>query len=136
MSTLEQILWAFIIGVAAAAVYTYYTKKILGGLVRKLFELEAFNEESAVTLGEVGCAKSFLLKYSLRDGTDFAETVKHIGDRYYIPEDMMEKAEAKYKGENITIFFVLIAVVAFAALALICVYIFPELIDMTGNVFD
>ena len=134
MSTFEQILLAFIFGVTAAAVYTYYTKSILGGLVRKLFEHNAFDGDSAISLEEAGYKKSFLLKYSLRPGTDFAETVRSVDGRYYIPEDKIEKAESKYKNENITVFVVLLAILALAIIALACIYIFPDLLEIAKNI--
>jgi len=134
MSTVEQILLAFIFGVTVAAIYTFYTKSVLGSLVRKLFEHNAFDTDSAISLEEAGCKKSFLIKYSLRQGTDFAETVKSFEGRYYIPEDKIEKAEYKYKSEGITVFVVLAAVLAFAIIALASIYVFPDLMEMVKDI--
>ena len=50
MLTLKQIVWAIAIGIAAASIYTFYTKRVLGSFVRRLFEHDAFDKESAVPL--------------------------------------------------------------------------------------
>ena len=82
MSVFEQILVAFILGVTVSAVYTYYVKSVLGRLVRGLFQANAFDEETAVTIEEAGCKNNFFIRYSLGPGTDFSETVKKSGSTY------------------------------------------------------
>ncbi len=134
MESYEQIILAFIVGVSVAAAYTFYTKSVLGSLVRKLFENNAFDEDSAITLEEAGCDKKFLLKYSLRPGTDFAETVRSVNGKYYIPEENIEKAESKYKGEGITVLIVLAAILVLALIALAGIYIFPDFMDMVRGI--
>ena len=135
MASLEQIFWAFIIGVMIAAAYTFYTKKILGGFVRALLDADAFSEKTAVSFEDLGYKPNFFLKYSLRDGSAFSDTVKNCDGRYYIPEDKIEKAESKYKGESITILILLVAILAFAVVALLCIYLFPELVEMAEGLF-
>ncbi|MGI6716440.1 MAG: hypothetical protein ACOX3X_04495 [Eubacteriales bacterium] len=134
MSSFEQILIAFIVGVTFSAVYTYYVKAVLGSLVRGLFERNAFDEASAVTIEEAGCKNSIFLKYSLRPGTDFSETVRSVNGKYYIPEDKIDKAENKYKSEGITVFVVLLTILAFAIITLVCIYVFPELYNLVRSI--
>ena len=136
MASLEQIFWAFIIGVMIAAAYTFYTKKILGGFVRALLNENAFSESRAVSFEDIGYKPGFFLKYALRDGSAFSETVKSKNGKYYIPEDKIEKAESKYKGESITVLIMLVAILAFAAVALLCIYLFPELVEMAEGLFE
>ena len=134
MSVFEQILVAFILGVTVSAVYTYYVKSVLGRLVRGLFEANAFDEETAVTIEEAGCKNNFFIRYSLRPGTDFSETVKNANGKYYIPEDKIEKAENKYQNEGITIYVVLLTILAFAVITLVCIYVFPDLFEIVKNI--
>lgn len=135
MASLEQIFWAFIIGVMIAAAYTFYTKKILGGFVRALLNADAFSESRAVSFEDIGYKPNFFLRYSLRDGSAFSDTVKNKNGKYYIPEEKIEKAESKYKGESITVMIMLVAILAFAAVALLCIYLFPELVEMAEGLF-
>ena len=132
MPSLQQILWAIIIGVAIGAVMTFYTKRVLGGFIKKLLERDAFDPESAVGFDELGIKKSGLLKYSLREGTSFSETVLNEGGKYYIPESSIDKAEKKYGGETMSVFVVLVILAVLFVTALICSYAFPELLSMLG----
>lgn len=136
MASLEQIFWAFIIGVVIAAVYTFYTKKILGGFVRALLDANAFSESTAVSFEDLDYKPNFFLKYSLRDGSAFSDTVKNKDGKYYIPEEKIEKAESKYKGESITVLILLVSIFAFALIALLCIYLFPEFKEMVEGIFS
>lgn len=135
--TVKQIIWCVTIGIAIAAVYTFYNKKVLGGLVKKLFDMDAFDIDSAVDLGSAGYSKNIFIKYSLREGTSFADTVRCHDGRYYIPEEKIHKAENKYKDEGATIVVLLITLAVLFIVALIAVYAFPNLINqITNNLFS
>ena len=130
--TIQKLLWSIIIGTAIAAVYTFYTKRVLGSFVRQLFEKDAFDPESAVSLEQLKPKGLAFIKYSLRSGTSFSETVLCADGKYYIPENQLDKAEHKYCGENITVLVVMIILVLLFVTALVCSYIFPGLLSLLG----
>ena len=132
----KQVLWAFMIGASCAAVYLFMVRRILGTFVRKLLEHDAFSPETAVSFEELGLKKSFLIKRSLRPGTDFSQTVLESEGKYYIPEDMLEKAESKYKGASGGVLILLLAIAVFAIVTAVAIYVFPQLADMFKNLFS
>ena len=132
MLTLKQIVWATAIGIAAASIYTFYTKRVLGSFVRRLFEHDAFDKESAVPLEALGLKGLPFIKYSLREGTSFSRTVLCHDGKYYIPEERIDMAERKYCGERIPLLLLPILLLVLCFTALICNYLFPELFTMLG----
>ena len=135
MENYEQILWAFMIGVTLAAVYVFFVRRVLGGFVKKLLDHNAFTPETAVTLEEVGQKPGFLLMRSLRRGTDFSGTVAECEGRYYIPRENLEKAENKYKNSTGGVAVLLVSIAVFAAVTALCIYAFPQLLEMVKNLF-
>ena len=132
MLTLKQIVWAIAIGIAAASIYTFYTKRVLGSFVRRLFENDAFDKESAVPLEALGLKGLPFIKYSLREGTSLSRTVLCHDGKYYIPEERIDMAERKYCGERIPLLLLPILLLVLCFTALICNYLFPELFTMLG----
>ncbi|MFA6729905.1 MAG: hypothetical protein WCR95_02780 [Eubacteriales bacterium] len=102
----------------------------------RLFELNAFDISSAVTLEQTGVKQGFLLKRFLSPGTGFSAIVKNDSGRYYIPEENMEKAENKYKDTGASSLFVLGALVVFAIATLIITMLFPGLLSMIKDIFN
>lgn len=136
MTQIQYILWAFLAGVAVAAVYTYYTKKILGGFVRKLMQADAFYPDEGLTLEELGYSGNPFVKYALRKGTSFSETILNDNGRYYIPEEKIDKAENKYKDDSMTVYVVLLVFFALAVIGLIVSIALPELSSLFQNAFN
>lgn len=132
MLTIQQILWSAMIGLTLAAVYTFYTKRILGAFVHKLLERDAFEPETAVPLEDLSLKGLPFIRFSLREGTDFSETVLCADGKYYIPESKIDKAEHKYCGEHISVFVFLLIIILLFFTALVCSYMFPELLAMLG----
>lgn len=65
-ATLSQIIIALMIGCSLAAVFAVYERRFLGSMIRALIAREAHDEESALTLAELGCKSNGFLKYNLR----------------------------------------------------------------------
>lgn len=128
--TLEYILWAFIIGVGAGTVYTYYSKRMLGGLVRKLLVIDACSPETAISIEKIDYKMNAIVKHALRKGTMFSETVciDEIGNYYINPKDV-SKAKIKYKNEGTSVFLLLLILIILGIVALINTYIFPEVLE-------
>ncbi len=133
---INVIVWMFLIGAAIAMLMMYYNARFLGRLVRALLDIDATSPETALTLEEVNIKMTPALKYSLRPGTSFSETVlKTEDDRYYIAPDKISLAKAKYRGKDTTLLFILLCLGALAVVAFAFAYIFPELLDKVGADF-
>ena len=135
MDDYRIVLWAFMIGVSLAALYVFFVRKTLGGFVQKLLSNNAFTPETALSMEELGQKPTFLLRRSLAHNGDFSQTVLCENGKYYIPEDRVQKAESKYKNNTGGVVILLLAIVLFAIATLICVYLFPQLVESFTGLF-
>ena len=65
--TVQTVVYAALLGLAAGLLISTYSKLYLGRIVRALIKKEAVGKESAVSFVELGIRPSRLLTYSLRD---------------------------------------------------------------------
>ena len=136
MNSVEQILWGLCAGLALALIYTFYIKRVQGGLIRRLLAADALTEGSAVGLAALGYKNGVLLRHALREGTSLSAVVQSTPDgRYFIPAEKVELAEKRYGNEGMSMFVMLISILVLFAVALVCVYVFPELIDWFESMF-
>ena len=136
MNSVEQILWGLCAGLALALIYTFYIKRVQGGLIRRLLAAGALTEGSAVGLAALGYKDGVLLRHALRGGTPLSAVVQSTPDgRYFIPAEKVELAEKRYGNEGMSMFVMLISILVLFAVALVCVYVFPELIDWFESMF-
>ena len=136
MNSVEQILWGLCAGLALALIYTFYIKRVQGGLIRRLLAADALTEGSAVGLAALGYKNGVLLRHALREGTPLSAVVQSTPDgRYFIPAEKEELAEKRYGNEGMSMFVMLISILVLFAVALVCVYVFPELIDWFESMF-
>lgn len=134
---INAIVWMFVLGASVAMCISYYNVRFLGRLVRKLIEIDASSPESALTLDELGIKITPALKYSLRPGTSFSETVlKTEDDRYYIAPDKLAMAKTKYRGKDTTIVFLLLCLFGLIVVAFAVTRILPDLLNATGTSFS
>ena len=136
MNSVEQILWGLCAGLALALIYTFYIKRVQGGLIRRLLAADALTEGSAVGLAALGYKNGVLLRHALREGTPLSAVVQSTPDgRYFIPAEKVELAEKRYGNAGMSMFVMLISILVLFAVALVCVYVFPELIDWFESMF-
>ena len=55
--------------------------------------------------------------------------------RYYVPAEQVEMAEKRYGSDGMTLFVMLVSILVLFAVALVCVYVFPELIAWFESMF-
>ena len=123
---INNIIWMFGVGVAIAMAVTYYNARFLGKLVRALIDIDATSPESAITLEEINMKLTPSLKYSLRPGSSFSETVVQTADnRYYIAPDKLAMAKSKYRGKDTTILFLLLSLVILVIIVSAMTELFP-----------
>lgn len=97
-----QIVWIALLGVAIATLIFWYNQRFLGGLVRKLNQIDAISPETAVTLEELHCKLTPPLRAALREGGSLFEIVgKADGERYYLHPEKRDMAMHKYRKDPI-----------------------------------
>ena len=139
METYEIIIWSAFAGITVASFYAYYVKHIIGSFIRELIEKGAFSPENAVQPSGSGKVNSALLRFSLRKGSSLYDTVSSgEKDGWYIPQENVEKAKKKYKGD-IKLYQVFIAVAVFLVIAiLLSTYyndIYRFVVKLIGDLF-
>ncbi len=84
------VIWAIFAGFAIAVLLSYYHKTYTGETVRRLLKKEAFSEQSALTLKELGLSSSRLRTLSLEDGKLLRRYVEITG-----PEEAVTEPDKK-----------------------------------------
>ena len=140
-TTLASVLWPMIAGVILAACLVFFNKQTLGKLVKALFDAKANSPETAKSLKELGLDKHRLLRLALRPDTTLRKVVYAVEQkegeeiRYYIPEDRAYRAEVTYNPDGSSVMTLLIAAVAFIAVAVILMSVVPDLVKMFSAAF-
>lgn len=140
-STLELIIWSLYIGASISVFAIFYTRRILGSVVRRLIENGCSSEESAMTLSEIGSEKNFLAKFSIKHGIlrSVVSAVPASGSestpRYYIEESKRIRSELRFSGKDTDVFGIIIALVVFFAVAVALNILLPYLITLTEGIF-
>ena len=131
---LKTILWMFTLGVCAAIITVYYNNRFLGKLVRKLIEIDATSEETALLPDDIGVKITPFVKHALRSGTSFSQTVLKTADgKFYISPDKVAMAKSKYSGKDTSFVFVIICILLLLLVTFIMITVFPDVIDSFGQ---
>ncbi len=136
ISSGQTFVWCVAGGVLAACVGTFYSKAIVGKIVRGLVKEEAFDENSAKRLEDIGC-KGPLYRFHLRKGTaQNGAIMQGAKGKYYIDSGKVDKLVAKY-GTKEPSFAGLCAALGVACLAgvLFAVY-YDDIVDIIGGLID
>ncbi|MBE6692145.1 MAG: hypothetical protein E7586_02270 [Ruminococcaceae bacterium] len=127
---INTILWMFMLGICAAIVSVYYNNRFLGRIIRKLIEIDATNAESALSPKELGVKITPFVKYALRPGTSFSQTVLTTEDgKYYIADNKVDMAKAKYSGKDSSLLFVIISILLLLLVTFALTTVFPDIVD-------
>lgn len=117
-------------GVGVAIITVYYNNRFLGKLVRKLIEIDATSEDTALTPEELGVKITPFVKYALRPETSFSKTVLTTSDgKYYIAPDKVSMAKSKYSGKEASLGFVIVCVLLLLLVTGALLLIFPDVVD-------
>ena len=145
---INLIIWAICIGANLGFLYNYFSKNIVGSIVRRLISAGATSEEGAKTLSELGYKRfSFFHKVVLKDTSNLRRIISVAGGRvpraineegvdgpdwenarFYIPESQLAKAKASY-GTAQKWFYIPIFVVLSTILSAIMAVIMPVFIE-------
>ncbi len=144
---IKFVIWAICIGTNLGFLYTYLSKNVVGGVVRKLLS-SANSEEEAKTLSELGYSKfSLLHKFLLKDGGILRSIISVAGGqipkisnskgeevtdfdnaRFYIPAGNKDKAMRSYGTPQKWIFLPIFAI-ASVAISYVMTLIMPILFE-------
>ena len=123
---ISNIVWMIVLGAMVTTCVMYYNARFLGRLVRALIDIDATSPESALTLDELKIKMNPAIKYSLKRGGSFSETVLVTEDeRYYIAPEKLEMAKSKYRGKDTTFLFLLLCLLGLVWLGFVMAKLFP-----------
>ncbi|MBE6623921.1 MAG: hypothetical protein E7621_07050 [Ruminococcaceae bacterium] len=149
--TIITIIFVVFAGICYGTFYAYYHRRLVGDLIRAILCKNALNEQSAVTLEDVGYSKGIkriFAKFALKKGSaarkyvcavyeEKAPVKKHDDElfvkcakpdkeqKYYVPEEKRHTVERKYNGKGMSLASVLIAIAVLFAAALVAISILP-----------
>ncbi len=131
----EHFMWCIAIGIGVACVYGYYIRGVLGRLVRRLLEAEAFNQESAVSPADVDCT-GLLYKFALRKKSHFREHVQIADGKCYVKAEDAEKLAAKYGNTEGSVLSLLVTLCVFLIVACIVAAFMPQIEAFVKGIFS
>jgi hypothetical protein len=135
--SLELVIWSLFVGIVLGSFGIWYSKRVLGTLVKALLAAKADSELTAKSMAELGIKNNVLYKLSLRKNGTYRKIVHIAGsDKYYIPESMAFRADAVYNKRGTTIVGALVTILSFFIMALLLFTIIPDLLQMLENVFN
>jgi len=145
-STLEKVIIALAIGVIVAGAMLIYNRRVTGKIVRRLIAEDALTPGTAKTLAELGLrrgAASALrdpdggmrrcVRVILADGTEAEGRLKSadLADaRFYVPEEEKYAAEVRYEAKNTAWPVLIVAIIAAAVVAYLCIKYIPQLLEL------
>ena len=139
--TLEIVIWSLFIGIIIGAFAIWYSRRVLGVLVRALLESQANASGNAKTFVDLGIKNTFVYKLALRKNSTYRKIV-HVVDaetdvksnintmRFYIPEEVNFRADSMYNAKGTTLIGAIVAIFAFLIMAILTLVVVPDLIKM------
>ena len=142
--TLEIVIWSLFIGIIIGAFAIWYSRRVLGTLVRALLSAEANSAGNAKTFGDLGIKNVFIYRLALRKNSTYRKIV-HIADeetqtkpsisalKFYIPEEVNFRADSMYNPKGTTLLGAFVAIFAFFIMAILTLVVVPDLITMVQD---
>jgi len=141
--TLEIVIWSLFIGIIIGAFAVWYSRRVLGTLVRALLDSQANATGNAKTFIDLGIKNTFIYTLALRKNSTYRKIV-HIADtedesdvksniknmRFYIPEEVNFRADSMYNAKGTTLVGAVVAIFAFLIMAILTLVVVPDLIKM------
>jgi len=142
--TLEIVIWSLFIGIIIGAFAIWYSRRVLGMLVRALLTAQANSAVTAKTFSDLGIKNTFIYRLALRKNSTYRKIV-HIADeeeqkkpninvlKFYIPEEVNFRADSMYNPKGTTLLGALVAIFAFFIMAILSLVVIPDLITMVQD---
>ncbi len=139
-SSLTMIVSSLFLGIIIASAAMLYRQLFLGSIVRNIIQKNALSEDSALTMEELGYnPKNIFYKFALRNNSTFEKTVHRTTEqpvRYYIPMEIKDREEIRYRKKGNDFFAIILAIILFAAVAFLSLTIIPWFTDALSNIFS
>ena len=143
LATLRNAILALAIGIILASLYAFYQKNVSGAFVRALLRAEAFSEETAKTVEELGFAKNPFVLFEIKHNTMLKrviarKTAEENGEEgapaaYYVPEELKYRAELRYQTKgNGPMALIITSALAFV-MAVLLIRLLPALLTVFDN---
>ena len=147
-TTFPILLGAVVLGVAAASFYSYYTRTVLGSLVRALLDAAAVGEKQATPLADLDVKRPARLRRAMRGPLARVVGVtpapkpasRRLGTlqdrfeietaRFFIPEAAEAKARGSYGKHVETILTPILTTLFFAVLAVLVYLFLPNFVEI------
>lgn len=144
--TLEIVIWSLFIGIIIGAFAIWYSRRLLGVLVRALLASNANNVETAKSFTDLGIKSNLAYKIALRKNSMYRKVV-HIADddipkssinnmKFFIPDEVNFRADSMYNPKGTTLLGAFVAIFAFFIMALLAFIVIPDLIDMVQSLIS
>ena len=161
-TNIRNMILAIALGIIIASAMMVYTRRGMGGFIRKMLKSDCTSPENAKTLSELGYYNNFSIRRALKSRVTFGKLVKckeeeewaqeesftHETDQtdvrppfrldcstmhFYIPEDLRYRAEIRFEKKGTSwMFFVIILIGTIIGAALLC-WLAPQLLKLTDN---
>ncbi len=136
ITSAETLIWCVAIGAALASVYAFYTKSVIGKIIRRLDSAKAYTKESAKTLDELGC-NSFLCRFALREGSLQDGAVSSMEDgKFFMLEAQREKLLAKCGTTDTSALSLGLVLLVIAVIGAIAAAVYPSVAGLLGGLFN
>ena len=135
-TTVASVIWPMIVGVFIAMLISYFNKKTIGRLVKKLLKSGAKSPETAKSLSELGFSeKSF--SYALRPSSTLSSLIikDDSTSKLYIPEDKAYRAETTYSPDGTRVLTIILAAVLLIIAGIGLNNLVPYVIKLVSGLF-
>ncbi len=100
MISVPMIIIALAIGIIIAAFASVIDKRVLGDFIRALLSEECLSKESAKTLDELGYSEKYIIRNSVRRGTNIRSVVRCVEEEQYNEKMAAEREAAEREGRK------------------------------------
>lgn len=149
--TLELVIWSLFIGIIIGAFAIWYSRRVLGTLVKALLVSQANTTGNAKTFNDLGIKNTFVYRIALRKNSTYRKIV-HIAEdevieekkkrfdidslKFYIPDEVNFRADSMYNPKGTTLLGAFVSIFAFLIMVIFVLLVVPELIDFAKDIFN
>ncbi len=148
-NTLAFVLTAFFVGIMLACLGMLYQIKLPGRMVRALLKAGADSPEKAVTAGQAGFHREWILRFMMSANGALAKYVgvlpqthirrgkklrpRYADARYYLYPQTRDRAAVRYQTRQATVPALIAAIVVFGLAAVVMHTVIGDLVQMCKN---
>ena len=129
-------IWSLILGIVIALFISFYNRKVSGSFFRALVASEAFDEETAKTIDEIGQRENDAVIAKIEKSSMYRDIVTIIGEngeeepkngrivitsdtKFYIPEEKLTQVRSQWGETNENIFVLIAGVIGMIILGIL-----------------